>query len=110
MDIVLASLLLLVGLGAAWRGAWLFLRGVRNADHLAASLWVVRGMRAGIIALTMGAFAGGLLYNQAWLLIFGAIFLGEELYETGLILLALRAEAEDARERLGRLPGAEEKS
>jgi len=43
-----------------------------------------------------GAFAEGLLYNQGWLLIFGAIFLDEEPYETRLILLALRAGAEDA--------------
>jgi len=95
VNLILATLFLVVGLGA-WRGARLFLRGVRNADHSSASLWVVRGIRAGIIALAMGAFAGSLLYNQGWLVMFGAIFLGEELYETGLVLLALRAAAEDA--------------
>lgn len=72
------------------------MRGLRNADDLRASLWIVRGIRGGIVALAMGAFAADLLYNQGWLLIFGAIFLGEELYETGLILLALRGEAENA--------------
>ncbi|MGH7351357.1 MAG: hypothetical protein ACREJJ_03165 [Candidatus Methylomirabilales bacterium] len=96
MNLVLASLLLVAAVGAAWRGARLFLRGVRSADHPSSSLWIVRGIRAGTVALAMGAFAAGLLYNQGWLLIFGAIFLGEELCETGLILLALRAGAEDA--------------
>ncbi|MCI0410507.1 MAG: hypothetical protein L0191_18430 [Acidobacteria bacterium] len=96
VSLILATLFLVVAVVAAWRGARLFMRGLRNADDPRASLWIVRGIRAGIIALAMGAFAGGLLYNQGWLLIFGAIFLGEELYETGLILLALRAGAEDA--------------
>ena len=68
----------------------------QRSPECSASLWVVRGIRAGIIALAMGAFAADLLYNQGWLLIFGAIFLGEELYETGVILLALRGEAENA--------------
>jgi hypothetical protein len=96
MNPILAALFLVTAVGAAWRGARLFLRGVRNADHPSASLWVVRGIRGAIVALAMGAFAGGLLYNQGWLLSFGVIFLGEELYETGLILLALRAATEDA--------------
>lgn len=36
-----------------------------------------------------GTLAAGVLYAQTWLLIFGAIFLGEELYETGVLSLAL---------------------
>jgi len=32
-----------------------------------------------------------LLYAQMWLLVFGVIFLAEELYETGVIALVLRA-------------------
>lgn len=62
------------------------MRGLQDADHPCASLWLVRGIRGVIVTVAMGAFAGGLLYNynQGWLLIFGAIFLGEELYETGV--------------------------
>ncbi len=39
----------------------------------------------------MGLLAAGVLYANKWLLIFGAIFLAEELYETGVVILALRA-------------------
>lgn len=96
MNLVLASRLVLVGLGAAGRAARLFMRGLRNADDPCASLWVVRGIQGFTVAVAMEVFAGSLLYNRRWLLILGPIFLGEEVYETGLILLALRAGAEDA--------------
>jgi hypothetical protein len=39
----------------------------------------------------MAALGGGVLLASKGLLVFGAIFLGEELYETGVVLLALRA-------------------
>ncbi len=39
----------------------------------------------------MSALVGGVLYNKVWPLIIGLIFLGEELYETGVVSLALRA-------------------
>ena len=42
------------------------------------------------MALALVALAGGLLTGQTWLLIFGAIFLGEELYETEVLILLLR--------------------
>ena len=40
-------------------------------------------------------FAAGLLLEQTWLLVFGAVFLAEELYETGVLVLVLRM-ADDA--------------
>jgi len=88
---LLAALFLMVAVGSAWRGTRLFLRGLGRADHPCGALWVVRGIRGGIVAVATGAFATGLLYAETWLLIFGAIFLGEELYETGVMSLALRA-------------------
>ncbi|HET7853994.1 MAG TPA: hypothetical protein VFM04_06025 [Candidatus Methylomirabilis sp.] len=97
MNHILATLFSVLAVGAAWRGARLFLRGVREADHPSASLWVVRGIRAVIVTVAMGAFAGGLLYNQGWLLIFGVVFLGEELYETGFVSLALRAGQKESK-------------
>jgi len=36
------------------------------------------------------ALAAGLLLEQMWLLVFGAVFLAEELYETGVLGLVLR--------------------
>jgi hypothetical protein len=39
----------------------------------------------------MAALSGGVLSANKGLLTFGAIFLGEELYETGFVLLPLRA-------------------
>ena len=41
------------------------------------------------------ALAAGLLLEQMWLLVFGAVFLAEELYETGVLVLVLRM-ADDA--------------
>jgi hypothetical protein len=41
------------------------------------------------------ALAAGLLLEQTWLLVFGAVFLAEELYETGVLLLVLTM-ADDA--------------
>jgi hypothetical protein len=59
----------------------------------------VRGIRGGIVALGMGALSGGVLLANKGLLVFGAIFLGEELYETGIVLLALRAGLKARREQ-----------
>jgi len=72
-------------------GASLLARGLRCADDESASLWIIRGIRGTAVAIGAGALAGGLLYAQMWLLVFGVIFLAEELYETGAIALVLRA-------------------
>jgi hypothetical protein len=45
---------LVMAVGAAWRSARLLMGGLGSADHPCASLWLVRGIRAGIIALAMG--------------------------------------------------------
>jgi hypothetical protein len=91
MSFLLAILFLLTAAGAAWRGAQQLAKGLRHADHPAGSLWVVRGLRGVIVAVGMAALGGGVLLASKGLLVFGAIFLGEELYETGVVLLALRA-------------------
>lgn len=100
-SILLALLLLLVALGAVWRGTRLLVRGLREASHSTSSLWLVQGLRGGIVALALAALAGGLLTGQSWLLIFGAIFLGEELYETGFLILVLRASEKACERPLG---------
>jgi hypothetical protein len=91
----MATLLIaaLLALGSAWataRGSRLLTRGLRHADHPLASLWLVRGIRGAVIGGALAALAAGLLSGQAWLLVFGGVFLAEELYETGVIALALR--------------------
>ncbi len=50
--------------------------------------------------MALAALAGGLLTGQRSLLIFGASFLGEELYETGFLILVLR-ESEKAQAAVG---------
>jgi hypothetical protein len=92
MDLV-AVILILGGAGAAVHGARRFARGYRGADDPASSLQVVRGIRGLVVAVGAWALAGGLLLEQTWLLVFGAVFLAEELYETGVVALVLRAGA-----------------
>lgn len=60
-------------------------------DHPASALRIVRGLRGVIVAVSLAALGGGMLCTIPGLLVFGLIFLGEELYGTGVVLLALRA-------------------
>lgn len=78
--LLLATLCVVIAIGATWRGAHLLGKGLRGA----------------IVAVSMAALGGGVLLASKGLLVFGAIFLGEELYETGVVLLALRARAKAA--------------
>ena len=87
-----AFLLALGGAWAAFRGARLLARGLGCADDPSAPLWVVRGIRGIVVAVGAGALATGMLFGKLWLLAFGAVFLAEELYETGVIALILRAD------------------
>ena len=52
-------------------------------------------MTAATAGGVMEYVAAGLLLEQTWLLVFGAVFLAEELYETGVLVLVLRM-ADDA--------------
>lgn len=90
MNLMLAMLFFLIAGGSAWHGARLLVKGICQAAHPFGSLWLVRGIRGVIVAVGMGALSGGVLLASKGLLVFGAIFLGEELYETGVVLLALR--------------------
>ena len=88
-----AALLAAGGAWAAMHGARLVVRAVRRADDASSSLWIIRGIRGLVVAVAAWALAGGLLFEQTWLLVFGGIFLAEELYETGVVALILRAAA-----------------
>ena len=99
VGLVLASLCLFIAIGATWRGGQLLVQGLRHAHHPAGALWLVRGIRGVIVAVGMAALGGGVLLTSKGLLVFGAIFLGEELYETGVLLLALRAGLKATKEQ-----------
>ncbi len=88
-------------LGAGWagcRGVRLVVQGLGRADDPRASLWLVRGLRGVAVGVGSGALGAGALLDQTWLLVFGLIFLGEELYETGVVALVLRAGARADRD------------
>ncbi|HEY7650203.1 MAG TPA: hypothetical protein VID04_14495 [Methylomirabilota bacterium] len=91
MIVLLTATLFLIAAGAAWRGAALLVRGIREADRPSGPVHVVRGFRGLTVGVGLGAASAGLLSAHIWLVAFGAIFLAEELYETGLLLLILRA-------------------
>jgi hypothetical protein len=81
-------------LGAAWigaRGLGLLVRGWRRSADAVAPLWIARGLRGVVVAIGALSLASGLLFGQTWLLVFGGVFLAEELYETGVVILVLRA-------------------
>lgn len=91
---IVAGLLAFGAVYMAVRGAKLLLRGLGHGDHPSAPLWLVRGIRDGVVGVALGAFAGGVVSGSAWLVIFGTVFLAEELYETGVLMLALRHSAD----------------
>ncbi len=80
-------------LGAGWagyRGVRRIARGLGRADDPSASLWLVRGLRGVAVGVGSGAVGAGVLFDL--------IFLGEELYETGVVALVLRAGAREDRD------------
>jgi hypothetical protein len=91
IHIMLAGTCFLIAVAAAWRGMHGLSTGLREADRPAGALWIVRGIRGAIVAVGLVAIGSGLLLASKGLLMFGAIFLAEELYETGVVLLTLRA-------------------
>jgi hypothetical protein len=90
---MLWTVALLAALAGAWaggRGVGLMARALRDADDPRSSLALIRGVRGLVLAVAAWTLAAGLLLDQWGLLAFGAIFLAEELYETGLVALVLR--------------------
>jgi hypothetical protein len=88
---ILAALLWLLAAIGLWQGIRGLVTGLSEIDNPATALPVVRGIRAVIVAVSVAALGGGVLFGSTGLLVFGLIFLGEELYETGVVLLALHA-------------------
>jgi uncharacterized membrane protein HdeD (DUF308 family) len=96
LHVWLAVLVALVGTAALCRGVALFLRALRRTDDPDSSLWLIRGIRGIVVAVSAASLVAGLLVASTGLLVFGAVFLGEELYETGVVALVLRGARSDA--------------
>jgi len=84
-----------------WSGARRIQRGVRDA----ASLELVRGIRALVTAAAVAVVALALLTGERGLLAFAAVFLAEEIYETGVLVLIIRSSGEAGPPRA--IPGRE---
>ena len=53
--------------------------GRTGADEASSSLTLIRGIRRLVVGVAAWALAGGILFAQTWLLVFGGVFLAEEL-------------------------------
>ena len=87
---LLGALAMAIAAYAARAGVRRLRHGLREADSLA----VVRGIRALVTAVAAAVAGVALLSGERGLLAFSAVFLTEELYETGVLALILRYPAE----------------
>ena len=79
-------LAVVIAIYAGWSGLRRMRRGLREST----SLELVRGIRALVTAAAVAVFALALLTGERGLLAFAAVFLAEELYETGVLALVIR--------------------
>jgi hypothetical protein len=94
MRTLVVALAVLAALGGVWagtRGLRLLARGLHAGDDPRGALWVVRGLRGLIVCACLASLAIGAVLEQIWLLVFGGLWLVEEIYETGVLALILRA-------------------
>lgn len=89
LSLVAAAISTAVALALMWRGDVMLLRGFRNPEDPEQSAWIIRGFRRAIVAIGLLFLAGGFYWAAVWPFIFAAVFLGEELFETGIMLAAL---------------------
>ncbi len=69
----------------SWR---LCARALKSPGHDDQSRWLIQGIRSGILAIGFVCFAVGLWRFSAPWLLFGVVFLAEEIFETSIMLLA----------------------
>src|SRR2546425_9587858 len=91
LNLLLGTLLLPLAVGAAWHGARLLAKGIREADDPSGPVFVVRGIRAVAVAAGVPAVGGGLPFAHTGLLAFWGVFLCEGLHEARVVLLPPRA-------------------
>jgi hypothetical protein len=89
--LVLAVLAVVAGACAGVRGVRLLARGLRGGEDPSAPLWVIRGFRGLIVAICLTSLAVGALLETRWIVVVAALWLAEEVYETGVLALILRA-------------------
>jgi hypothetical protein len=86
VNVVIAILFALLAVGATAYGVRLLGRAVMHSVPID----LIRGIRACVVAFASVACAVGFHRAETGFLVLGALVLGEELYETGLICLVLR--------------------
>jgi hypothetical protein len=87
---LLPPVMIVASIGFGWRAVKLLGRLWQKRDGQESPFWLVRGGRALIVAIACACIAAGMTYDVRGLMWFGVAFLGEELYETGMVLLILR--------------------
>ncbi len=102
MSVLLADVLVVLAAVFGWRAVRHLARALREPGRSDSSIRLVRGIRALILAVSAVALALGIVYESRATVIIATVFLGEELYETGVILLALRHQRMEARREASR--------
>ena len=82
------------------RGTRLVVRGLKGIGHPDRDFWLIRGVRAWVVGIAFLFVGAGAYFHTTWAVLFGLVFLGEELLETGTYLVVLRsARKREMRER-----------
>jgi hypothetical protein len=87
---LIADGLLVLGAVLGWRAVRHLESALCHSGEEDSSARLIRGIRALIAASASVAFALGIVYGSRATIIIAAVILGEELYETGVVLLVLR--------------------
>lgn len=87
---IVAIVFVLLAVVLTVRGIRHSARSFRSPGHEKQSQWMIRGIRDHILAIGLMCFAVGLWRWSAPWLLFGLVFLAEEIVETGIMLIALR--------------------
>lgn len=90
MNLLYADALTILAAVFIWRGLLHFRQFLKNPEGLDALLWLARAGRALIVAIGLVLLAAGIWLEIRWLVIFGIVFLAEEIYETGLVIWIVR--------------------
>ena len=90
MSPLIADGLLVLAAVLGWRAIRHVDSALRHSGDEDSSARLIRGIRALIMAGASVAFALGILYGSRGTMLIAAVILGEELYETGILLFLLR--------------------
>jgi hypothetical protein len=90
LSLALAILLAFFAVLIGRHGAMLFCAGLRSSGEWSGPLNIIRGIRSGIISTIMIGWAVCFFLEHTSALAIGAVILGEEIYETGVLILILR--------------------